>query len=289
VDQEHDWNEANDHADDGDDLEAYEDDLAAQNAVEDAKYDFPPQEEPPEGYYDRAPNVAAETVRHAAALMSKRADAATDSPWQIEPDGNNALWIQRGHIPVTCLGDKNEPSALADAEHIASWQPADARAIAGLLGHIADDMHDQGAREETEGVVNGPSVRDENGHARPDWGAALGAARVYLSEKPAPAPRPDPWAGAVVGSVSPTGPAELGTWLRALPLFTTLKASLGPSSWQLGEGLESGMGEPREFPALIATLGEGAPVELTEGHPDLDALAEFAPFTVLALGEETPF
>lgn len=40
-----------DYEDDFDET-AYDEDLRAQNAVDDAKYDTPEQDEPPEGYYD---------------------------------------------------------------------------------------------------------------------------------------------------------------------------------------------------------------------------------------------
>lgn len=84
---------------------------------------------------------------------------------------------------------------------------------------------------------------------------------------------------------SPTDPAGLGKWLRKLPHNTILRSE-GGNAWQLHVGVEPGAGEDRQFPAVLATLGD-FPFEITEGHPDLEPLAEVAPFTVLALGEST--
>lgn len=88
-----------------------------------------------------------------------------------------------------------------------------------------------------------------------------------------------------VGSVSPTDAAELGEWLRALPLRTILRSH----SWapcQRGTGEEHIHRAPvREFPALFVY---GDPFEITEGSERLDQLAKYhAPFTVLALGDST--
>lgn len=133
---------------DYDDEQANADDLAAQNAVEDAKYDYPAQEEPPDGYYDGPPNEVADTVRSAAEKLHRLAREAS----LCEPE---------------------------DSRH-ARLTPEQAHAIANAWEHIADDMGDYGAVEETEGIVNGPSVKDEHGTHRADWGATLGAARALL-------------------------------------------------------------------------------------------------------------
>jgi hypothetical protein len=135
---------------DYEDEQAYADDLAAHNAVEDAKYDYPAQEEPPDGYYDSPPNEVAETVRRAAAKLRLAARAAE-----------------------LCTPERLQNEGLIT--------PAQAHAIANAWDHIADDMGDYGAVEETEGIVNGPSVKDEHGSHRADWGATLGAARALLN------------------------------------------------------------------------------------------------------------
>lgn len=63
------------HGDPDFDEQAYEDDLAAQNAVEDAKYDYPPQEEPPDGYYDTP------THHELAEDLLMRSDTEDDAAW----------------------------------------------------------------------------------------------------------------------------------------------------------------------------------------------------------------
>jgi hypothetical protein len=84
-----------------------------------------------------------------------------------------------------------------------------------------------------------------------------------------------------VGSLSPTEAAELGAWLRGLPLRTILS----DRTWnpcQRETGVEHRHRAPnREFPALFI---HGAPFDITEGHPQVDELARYAPFKILALG-----
>lgn len=83
---------------------------------------------------------------------------------------------------------------------------------------------------------------------------------------------------------SPTEPAALGEWLRKWPENTIFLGHIGASAWQLGVGIESGAGDDREFPALIPVLSAD-PFEVTERHVHLGFLAEFAPFTVLHVGD----
>lgn len=81
-------------------------------------------------------------------------------------------------------------------------------------------------------------------------------------------------------------PDALAAWLRALPLRTILRDVDG-NPYMTGTGSETIHRSPdREFPALI-DLG-GNPRELTHGHDDVVRLSKLcAPFTVLALGDET--
>lgn len=85
-----------------------------------------------------------------------------------------------------------------------------------------------------------------------------------------------------VGSASPIEPAELGPWLRQLPLRTILTERNGLPC-QIATGTEWGNRSLiREFSALFVF---GDPFELADGHEAIDQLAKFyAPFTVLALG-----
>lgn len=84
---------------------------------------------------------------------------------------------------------------------------------------------------------------------------------------------------------SPTDPAELRRWLCKLSFGTILRERRG-GAWQVAEGVESGAGPDRLFPALLSASGDM--FELAEDHPGLDELMESAPFTVLALGETAP-
>ncbi|HEV2346425.1 MAG TPA: hypothetical protein VGS97_20165 [Actinocrinis sp.] len=87
---------------------------------------------------------------------------------------------------------------------------------------------------------------------------------------------------AVVGEQSPTEPAELGVWLRALPHRTILTDRDG-NACQIDTGEEHIHRAPnRHFRALC--LG-GHPYEITEGHEEIEALAKWSgPFTVLKRG-----
>jgi hypothetical protein len=82
-------------------------------------------------------------IREAARLMRQRAEAATPGPWGLEgsrsivgPEGMKPKLA--GHV-VCSVGayDRGVPSE-ADAEHIASWHPGVALAVAALLNSLAD-------------------------------------------------------------------------------------------------------------------------------------------------------
>lgn len=124
-----------------------------------------------------------DTIRRAAALIRQRAEAATAGTWQVESDGAGTLWVQTTMAPIACAGDEADPSVAADAEHVASWHPAVALAVAEAFAHQADDMDDYGAVEKPLERVDGTFttvVKDESGGYRFDWDATLGAARAYL-------------------------------------------------------------------------------------------------------------
>ena len=83
--------------------------------------------------------MSADLMREAAALMRDRAEAATPGGprWETEPD--------EMHGPsqaVILPADSDSAVAFAsadDAEHIASWHPAVALAVADLLDGLASD------------------------------------------------------------------------------------------------------------------------------------------------------
>lgn len=101
--------------------------------------------------------MSAEVLRRAAALMRERARAATSGPWESIPAG---AWTGR------VFGDDDEmvaktstetPDNHGNAEHIASWHPAVAFAVADLLIEASVDW--------------------------PEHPAALAVARAYLGEE----------------------------------------------------------------------------------------------------------
>ncbi len=104
-----------------------------------------------------------EMLREAAELMRQRAKAASEGPWSAYTDG--LVWANRLGDPVSA---STEPE---DAEHIASWHPAVALAVADWL--------DAAANREQE-YRNGPyqcePIEGDEVHA------ALTIARAYLGE-----------------------------------------------------------------------------------------------------------
>ena len=120
---------------------------------------------------------SAETLRRAAALMRERAEADGSSGWQVE-DANEGteyhpLWMVTNDAFHNPSANDDEPwlavevhtGTKATAEHIASWHPAVALAVADWL--------DQAAQAHFHGI-NGP-VYVENPRA-------LAVARAYLGE-----------------------------------------------------------------------------------------------------------
>jgi hypothetical protein len=88
----------------------------------------------------------AETLKRAAKLMRERAEAATAGPWE-HPLENEVTYGYRqagGRHVATWIantdagdGDISEEQSLANAEHIASWHPGVALAIADALDNEA--------------------------------------------------------------------------------------------------------------------------------------------------------
>lgn len=105
--------------------------------------------------------MSAETLRRAASLMRERAARALMPPWHVDRRDDGRAWI------CETAGDGTVEQTLAlhgfpsTAEHIASWHPAVALAVADLLDRAADDHDDTPC----------PAVD-----------AALAVARAYLGE-----------------------------------------------------------------------------------------------------------
>ena len=125
--------------------------------------------------------MSAETLRKAAALMRERAEAACPSPWRLgehatlgpnevwgDDDGWNASAVATTR---TRLNPGGTFHADADAEHIASWHPAVALAVALWLEHAA-------ARAEMK-LLHGGGTEAVWSRERD----ALAVARAYLGEQ----------------------------------------------------------------------------------------------------------
>ncbi|GGO86720.1 hypothetical protein GCM10011584_09730 [Nocardioides phosphati] len=102
--------------------------------------------------------MSAELLRRAAAKMRENADAATRGPWSVAHVDGQGFAVHHGeHDTVSLYSDR------PNAEHIASWHPAVALAVADWLDFIA------------------PFCRfgdDDSLHAK----HALAVARTYLGE-----------------------------------------------------------------------------------------------------------
>lgn len=105
--------------------------------------------------------MSAETLRRAASLMRSRAKAATPGPWQVGQDvdsGQRFIYDERW----TELAEVAEWSRwLGNPQHIASWHPAVALAVADWLDRIGEMYPD------------GHSIGNHH---------ALAVARAYLGE-----------------------------------------------------------------------------------------------------------
>jgi len=75
--------------------------------------------------------MSAETLRRAAALMRERANSASDGPWTTGEYAMSVMSNGSNILNGCCDGDGYTDHA--DAEHIASWHPAVALAVADWL------------------------------------------------------------------------------------------------------------------------------------------------------------
>ena len=104
----------------------------------------------------------AETLRRAAALMRERAEAATPGLWVAAVVRGRPIVFDTADLPEPVVFD--EEFTVGNAEHIASWHPAVALAVADWLEAAARD-------EEADVVTAG------RGDDYP-----LAVARAYLGE-----------------------------------------------------------------------------------------------------------
>ena len=121
-----------------------------------------------------------EIVRRAAKLMKERAEAATKGRWWRE----DMAVCATGSPYLAWTGDGSGliDEQLADAEHIAAFDPDAATAVADAWGHQADDMCDCLAHFHAFGPPGSWVVEDERESVHWDWTATVRAALAYLRE-----------------------------------------------------------------------------------------------------------
>lgn len=112
--------------------------------------------------------MSVEVLRRAASLMRERAEDATAGPWvSDEPAQTWRAWdgnVKTAHADFRDCDDRiAQVWANEDSQHIASWHPAVALAVADLLAILARR-----------------SISTDLEHAERD--AALAIARAYLGE-----------------------------------------------------------------------------------------------------------
>lgn len=121
-----------------------------------------------------APESPAAVLRRAAALMRERAGAATPGPWEHPLDYDVTHGYRReGSVHVATWiascdagdGDISDEQAMANADHIASWHPGVALAVADWLDTVITTT-------ERFPVTGSGTIH-----------AALRIARAYLGEK----------------------------------------------------------------------------------------------------------
>ena len=110
--------------------------------------------------------MSADLLRRAAKAMREQAEAATPGPWVVDlPD------IHRAEHPGEWVADAGDGSrCVVNSEHIASWHPAVALAVADWLDYEAGEI----------GPVKTPDGRQVTYiHGNP---YAFTVARAYLGE-----------------------------------------------------------------------------------------------------------
>lgn len=116
--------------------------------------------------------MSAEVLRRAADLMRERAGRSIPSPWHVDRREDGRAWLcDRRERTISMHG---YPST---AEHIASWHPAVALAVADWLDGVA--LHLEARADEQWIDLDGDLIAPEDTHA---IGSALAVARAYLGE-----------------------------------------------------------------------------------------------------------
>lgn len=134
--------------------------------------------------------MSADILRRAASMMRERAEADGSSGWRVE-NGNEGteyhpLWMVANDAYHNPPADEDEPwlavevhtGTKATAEHIASWHPAVALAVADWLDTAGADLWAHGPLCECGSSCHACDDVAWQPHVR----RALAAARAYLGE-----------------------------------------------------------------------------------------------------------
>jgi hypothetical protein len=133
--------------------------------------------------------MSADLLRRAATRLRESALAAQETAppsWQYAAEDyipNRALLANDGTLTVATVYEVSELPALSD--YLTVVHPPVALALADHLEHVADDMSDERAEEQTFPKVDGgtyAAVVDQFKSQRWDWTSALAVARAVLRE-----------------------------------------------------------------------------------------------------------
>lgn len=122
--------------------------------------------------------MSAEFLREAAALMRANAEKAEPGRWKLwgmsvmaDPKGtsnvDDCIYVADAYTPSTT----DRRLHTGNADHIASWHPAVALAVADWLDRDADGW------EQLQSVIDEPLPADS-------WSTAVAVAAAYLGRQP---------------------------------------------------------------------------------------------------------
>lgn len=84
------------------------------------------------------PPTAGDLLRAAAVKLQANAEGATNGPFDIEIDEGTVHVANYDGVRTAFTGTSDEPTAVANALHYATWPPEAAPALAGWLAAAAD-------------------------------------------------------------------------------------------------------------------------------------------------------
>ena len=119
--------------------------------------------------------MSADLLRRAAALMRERAEAATPGPWVVYSDATVRAWADDDYRDVAYP----DTAPQQNGDHISSWHPLVALAVADALDTAGADLWAHGPLC----CPDGCSECDDDLWA-PHVRRALAIARAYVGEAP---------------------------------------------------------------------------------------------------------